>query len=418
MYICIQETTIGLSVDSKPAIKPRHCNISTNDTPEPPGSPRPAIKPRNFSTPPGTCTQDPFPRHDSPLPAVVSKPTESTLGEALQSGNYQISWTKCANLPAPMYGASVAVDDHNIYVAAGCAPDDNTYQQIFCYKIANNRWSQFPSPGHNLGILCMVDGKLNVFGGHDAVNEAATNRVSTFNQSTNTWMSYFPNMINARKKPGVVVHLEYIIVAGGAKDETNFRDDIEMLNWQLPHLEWQRVDISLPVPMWAISLTVSSDKFMIVGYTQAKGRSTSVYQIPVMSLTEEPHYTNELESGDTWVKLCSAPYHDTALVPYSNPPVIVGGNFRGNPKSDISIYSTSENCWRNCASLSSPRINVAVATIYGDIIVIGGNAKGTSVDVAMDSTLTTVEMGKLKKLKKADTVPKARVEYDYSVMNF
>ena len=339
------------------------------------------------------------------------------LGEGLCSGNYEINWSRCADLPAPMYGASAAVDGQKIYVAAGCAPDINTYQQIFCYNITSDKWSRLPAPGHTLAILCIVDGKLNAFGGHDEVNKMATNKVSTLTSGTNKWIGYFPNMLNVRSKPGVVVYLEHIIVAGGARDRTNFNDDIEILNWQQPPLQWLRVEISLPVPMWAISLTVSSDKLFIVGYNQIKGRSTSVYQLPVKSLVEQPLYANELRSDDTWIKLCSAPYHDTALVPSSDPPVIVGGNSRGLPTSDISVYSPSGNCWRNCTSLSSSRANVAVETISDDtFIVIGGNTRGPTIEAAMGSTMTLVEIGQLRRLKKHATLPRTKVETNNYVL--
>ena len=376
-----------------------------------PANTKPRVKPR-LSTPPTT----PTPYGGGGAAAFISDPL--SLGEALQSGNYEFGWTRCANLPDPMYGASVAGDHQNIYVAAGCAPNVDTYNKIFWYKIKSGRWSQLPSPGHNLGILCMVDGKLNVIGGHNAIDKIATNRVSTLFPDTNSWVGHFPDMVNVRTKPGVAVYMEYIIVAGGARDKTNFNDDIEILNWQQPHLAWERVDIVLPVPMWAMSLTVSSDKVYIVGYTQAKGRSASVYQIPVTAILEQGFYSNESPT-DHWVKLRSAPHHDTALVPGSDPPVIVGGNFHGHATKDISIYSPSENCWKTCASLTSPRINVAVASIYGDsIIVIGGNTKGTTVEVAMQSTLTTVELGKLKPLKSPAILSKAKSADDYETKDY
>lgn len=319
------------------------------------------------------------------------------MGEALQSGNYQINWTRCADLPAPMYEASVAINNQNVYVAAGCACNVDVYQKIFCYDIVSDQWSQLPSPEHTLGILCMVDGKLNLFGGNN-VDNTPTNRVSTYNLNTNKWIRYFPNMSEVRIKPGVAVFLEHIIVAGGARDKTHFHNNIEILNWQQTPPQWKQVDITLPVPMWTVSLTVSGDKLFIAGYTQVKGRSASVYQLPVMSLLEQPLYVNQMQNH-TWTKLCSTPHHDAALVPRSNPPVIVGGNSRGTPTSDISVYSSSENCWRNCASLSSPRINAAVATIYTDtVIVIGGHTIGTNVKAAMESSLVTVEMGKVEQI--------------------
>ena len=286
-----------------------------------------------------------------------------------------------------------------MYVTAGVAPDYDTYQKVFCYDIANDCWSQLPSPEQSLGILFMVDGKLNILGGNNSDNNA-TNRVFTFDPDTNKWISHYPDMLQSRILPGVAVYLQHVIVAGGAEDKTSFHDDIEILNSQLSPLQWRRVDITLPVPMWTISLTLSGDKLLIVGYYQAKGRSTSVYQLPVRSLLkQQPLHTDQLK----WVKLCSAPHHGAALVPRSNPAVIIGGNFCGCATANISVYNGSENCWTNCASLSSPRINVAVASIYNDtIIVIGGHTSGANVEAAMDSSMTMVEIGKVEAVAKLE----------------
>ena len=396
-----QPVDLGPHSESKPHVRPRqHPVLPVQAHLESPSKGKPPVKPR-LSTPPLT---PPSQHHD-----IAADSSTFSLGEALQSGNYEFGWTRCTGLPAPMYGASVAGDSQNIYVAAGCAPDVSTYNKIFWYRIRSGRWSQLPSPGHNLGVLCMVDEKLNVFGGHNAVDKSAANQVSTLVADTNSWIRHFPNMISARTKPGVAVHLEHIIVAGGARDRTNFNNDIEVLNWKQPHLAWERVDILLPVPMWAMSLTVSGDDLYIVGYTQAKGRSASVYRIPVVAIVEQEFYLNDDDSLiDNWVKLHSAPHHDTALIPGSNPPVIVGGNFHGAATKDISVYCPSENCWKTCGSLSSPRINVAVTTVHDDsIIVIGGNTQGTTVELAMESTLTTVELGKLRSHNKRKSLPKA-----------
>ena len=409
--VSLQEIDARLHIDTaKPAVKPRGHHSPVRSVPE---TAKPSVKPRHVNTPPDT----PIPRH-SPIHNPDSpKPTLSGLGKALQSGNYDFTWTKHTNIPAPMYGASVAGDGQNIYVAAGCAPDIRTYERIYWYKIKNGRWTELPSPGQNLGILCMVNGKLNLFGGRDAISKLSTNKVLTLDPDTNLWIRYFPNMIKLRTKPGVAVYLEHIIVAGGALDKSNFTDSIEILNWQLPQLEWERVDITLPVPMWAMNLTVSGDKVFIVGYTQAKGRSASAYNISVTAIVEPPLYSNE-EPTENWVKICSAPHHDTALVPYSDPPIVIGGSSRDEASSDISIYSPSENCWKTYASLSSPRINVAATSVYDDsIIVIGGNTKARTVESAMTSTLDTVELGKLKQLNKPTVPPRARVEIAYDMHN-
>ena len=405
--ISLQEIDARLHIDTaKPSVKPRGHHSPVCSVLE---TAKPSVKPRHMNTPPHIPVPRHSPIHDTP------KSTLSGLGKALQSGNYDFTWTKCTKIPAPMYGASVAGDDQDIYVAAGCAPDIRTYERIYWYKIKNGKWTELPSPGHNLGILCMVNGKLNVFGGCDEINKFSSKKVSTLDPDTKSWIRYFPDMIKVRTKPGVAVYLEHIIVAGGALDKNHCTDCIEILDWQQPQFEWERVDITLPVPMWAMNLTVSGDKVFIVGYTQAKGRSASAYHISVTAIIEQPLYSNE-EPTENWVKVCSAPHHDTALVPYSNPPIVVGGSSRDEASSDISIYSPSENCWKTCGSLSSPRINAAVASVYDNsIIVIGGNTKAKTFESAMMSTLDLIELGKLKQLNKPTVPPRARVEIVHDV---
>ena len=87
-----------------------------------------------------------------------------------------------------------------------------------------------------------------------------TNKVSTFDEDSQTWTSYYPDLLSVRSKPGVVSHLEHVIVAGGDKgdDTTVTLDDIEVLNWmENPH--WRRVSIKLPVPMYNYTVTTYAD---------------------------------------------------------------------------------------------------------------------------------------------------------------
>ena len=52
-----------------------------------------------------------------------------------------------------------------------------------------------------------------------------------FNEDNQTWTSYYPDLLSVRSKPGVLSHLEHVIVAGGSlNDETLAQDDIEVLN--------------------------------------------------------------------------------------------------------------------------------------------------------------------------------------------
>ena len=75
-------------------------------------------------------------------------------------------------------------------------------------------------------------------------------------------------------RPGVVSHLEHVIVAGGIRpaaedDETPVvQDDIEVLNW-IENSHWRKVSIKLPVPMYGFTPTISDGDLIIVGYRDA-----------------------------------------------------------------------------------------------------------------------------------------------------
>ena len=149
-------------------------------------------------------------------------------------------------------------------------------------------------------------------------------KVSTFDEDSQTWTFYYPDLLSVRSRPGVVSHLEHVIniVGGGDKgdDTTVTQNDIEVLNW-IENSDWRKVSIKLPVPMYDFTPTISDDHLLIMGYSGVD----SCYKIPVANITasiDQPH------NGDTptkWTELTVADHWHTALVPSSSPPVVVGG---------------------------------------------------------------------------------------------
>ena len=148
-----------------------------------------------------------------------------------------------------------------------------------------------------------------------------------------------------------------------------------------------------------IKPTLSGDNIIIVGYCTATGCSKGCYQIPTKELLLS---TNQSFSpGAVSVqckKLSAATHYGTNTIPYSNPPVIIGGcnhyNQGGASTSDVSLYDIDTNSWRKVDSLTSARIDVGVSLINSNtIIAIGGNTQVGSVKAAMSSCLTIVEIG-------------------------
>ena len=164
----------------------------------------------------------------------------------LTSGRYHIKWTRLADLPVLLHDGYVAVQHHKIYVAGRDSPVEDAKHQVYVYDIDTDQWGQLPPSGHYYGISHIIGGKLVIIGGRLSATKKMTNKVSTFDEDSQTWTSYYPDLLSVRSKPGVVSHLEHVIVAGGGLDEDTDHDDIEVLNW-IENLLWRKVSIKLPV---------------------------------------------------------------------------------------------------------------------------------------------------------------------------
>ena len=254
-----------------------------------------------------------------------------------------------------------------------------------------------PQPGHRFGVLHMLDDRLTIFGGSDPVTRKYHNKVTTYNNDTNKWYSHYPDMLHKRLKPGVITYHNYVIVMGGMSSPDTHHDSIEVMEYH-DLLQWKEVAVHLPVPMWAIKPTISGNNIIIVGYSNTGGRSYGHYQITtdeIISSLDQP-----LSTGTKWKKMLHATHYGTVTVPYSNPPLIIGGQSHANQgsirTSDISLYDVSRNSWRKVDSLTSARSRVGVALINDhSIIVIGGSTSGEGVEAAKASSVTTVEIGNI-----------------------
>ena len=301
-----------------------------------------------------------------------------------------------------MYDASAILYKENIYVMAGAAPQNDTYDYVFSYNININEWSRFPSHGYIQGILQILNDKLTVIGGWDRATKQVTNKVSTFNNNSNNWIKYFPDLLEPRCRPGVVTHEDHVIVLGGGLGGSA---DIEVLNLTQP-FQWMKSNIKLPQPMWNISPTLSHDQLYIVGYSTSDSRYSTAYHIPVdpiiSSIAQPPTSGQSVD----WNKLPDAPHYNTALLPHSYPPVIIGGSIQGVSTSDVAILDIMKNKWNRLTSLSTARDCVAVVPISHDsILVIGGCTGGEGVAGAKTHCISAVEKGTVSVSHTVATMP-------------
>jgi len=287
-----------------------------------------------------------------------------------------------------MHGISAVLHDKKVYIMAGSAPDTRTKEKIYCYNITTDDWELLPKSGHFMGILHIIDGKLNVIGGQDTTSfsaKKATSKVSSL--VNNIWTNHFPNMSMARLKPGVVSHSEYVIVAGGKRESGTVIDTIEILNTTQPS-QWIMTSILLPEPMWAFSPTISDNMIIIVGYSASKGRTNKSYQLSVDKMTSFTMPPATSDQPVQWMQLPSTPHFGAGIIPNSHPPVIMGGKMCGFFTADVVMLDYYSYKWKKMASLSSFKTGIAVLSINSDTILVLGGSTG------QDDSITTVEKGR------------------------
>ena len=310
----------------------------------------------------------------------------------LTSSKYHIEWTWLDGLPAPIRRAHVAVQGEKVYVTGGNSPNEDAAHQVFVYKIDDDCWGQLPTPDHYLTVPHIIGGKLTLIGGRLIVTKKITNKISTFDQAKQSWVSHYPNLLSPRNKPGVVAHMEYAIVAGGVKGESTpvVLDDIEILDW-IENSQWRKASLHLPVPMCALQLIVSDDTVFIVGYADTLlYYDKRAYQLPVTVITNS---ADQQCASTKWVELGEATHRHSSVVTGLSSLMVAGGCDATDTTADIKMYDKSTQKWKKIDSLSFPKYSTAAAAINNNSIIIIGGC--TSISAPDSTCLTVVELGQV-----------------------
>ena len=194
----------------------------------------------------------------------------------------------------------------------------------------------------------------------------------------------------------MATHLEYVIVVGGdtGNDIVVAIDEIGVLNW-IENSYWIKVSTCLPVPMFNIRPIISDSNLLFVEFYESKFKITaSGYKIPITNIT------SSVKRHSIWTKITGVSNFETAIIPDSSPPLVIGGHKAArkgilvkkyDTSANIEMYDDSSKSWKKIDSLSKARTGAGVAAIGTNAIIVIGECsdanKGASSDIA------TVELG-------------------------
>ena len=304
---------------------------------------------------------------------------------------------KCSNLPVAMRGARATVINNTLYIGGGRCTTANDDYYMFSYKLIDDHWMRLPLLPQCYGVPTNINNELCYIGGRDYSTSRTTNKVITLHNDH--WVTQYPNMVMARKAPTAVPYQRYTIVAGGDGEDGPTLDTIEVFNSN--NNQWTILSTHLPQPMSYINATTCNQSFIIAGHHSAGGRTskaTFIISMDCLVGADQQSLTSSTSEDDNkWSQLCPTPYWDTAIVPNTSPPVIIGGqDNQRKAVSNISLYDDSSNSWRTVSSLPISCTLATVATINDVIIVAGGCTDNNKMETVNATTLTSVVLGQLE----------------------
>jgi len=232
----------------------------------------------------------------------------------------------------------------------------------------------------------IIGDRFTLVGGQDCDTDEVSKSLSSYDESSQTWIKHFPDMLNPRNRCSVVKYASDVIVAGGTNNDECL-SSIEVMN--ITEMRWIEVATRLPCPMWNMSTTICNNEMYIVGYAgEDNMRHKGVYKLSASKIVSS-------NTANSWKPLPLPRRARTTVVPYSNPLLIIGGNDAlFDSVADIYMYNVESQTWTLVDSLKTPRAYTIVATIDDNtIIVIGGCHKAKNRTACMESAIATVEIG-------------------------
>ena len=260
-----------------------------------------------------------------------------------------------------------------VYVTGGNSQNDDAVEHVYTFDVENNRWNnELPSPQYHNCIPVVLGGKLSLIGGCMPGDNTVVAKVNTYNEYSNQWVMVYPDMNQPRLRPAVVNIDRHVIVMGGKiEDCSKVTDSIEIMN--IKNKQWITLATPLPSKMYHMPVTMLKDLIWIIGYDDGSDWCNKVFTISASDLIYQTTTKHPWKSI-----LNDATYHKVAVVAYSDPPVIVGGEDKqNNTVSAVVAFDPKTDSWSEVATLSSPRAHSTVVKLPGErgMLVIGGCSK-------------------------------------------
>ena len=296
------------------------------------------------------------------------------------------------DLPIAAADATAIVIARNVYVCGGWCGNVASARAVQVYDLDKAVWTKLPLAPQYKSQAVVVNNRLVLIGGCEALSCTISNMVSTW--TGQGWQQDIPAMPTKRLTPGVTTYGTYVIVAGGrAEDNQTLLNSIDVLStttwqWSTP------ANLRLPQPMYSMQITVSATHICVASAhivydatTNAGTCSNGVWQLPVSTLTkvlmEEDH------SPHDWEEIAPTPHYKSVLLQHTAHPLAVGGDNSHKATANTATFDPRSNKWSTVGQLLEPRTRCTVVGLSRHSFLVCG---GLSDPLNRNTLLSSVEV--------------------------
>ena len=255
-----------------------------------------------------------------------------------------------------------------VYVGGGDTEDGyDTEYLIHEYHPIQEKWSTLPpAPVCWFGM-----GELNrnlVLVGGKTVEGFVTEKVHTFDKSSQEWKESMSPMPTARRSVAVFSQPSCLTVVGGRDQDHTPLTNVEIFIVQTS--QWYKASPA-PFPLALMTTTVIHNKCFLGEYLSNKVHQlcVSVGQVTIDSAIV-PHMITE------WKALPDLPYQQFSLCSFGGCLLAVGGEQQHRPITTIQSYSPITNTWEMVGDLPDKRCVCSTILLpTGELLVVGGESR-------------------------------------------
>ena len=270
----------------------------------------------------------------------------------------------------------------------GCATSDHQFAyfmpgnstSVYSYEWSTELWRQLPSCPYRDSALVIIDCELTTVGGMrmgERKYDENTNKLMTLRQGI--WVEEYPPMKTAQSQPAAVCTSDgdYIIVIGRPSftaliGRCAAGGTVTVELFQVKTRQWYEITDQTQ-PLNCPSATICGNQLHVIGSDyNVVGYSYSLQALPS---SEEPITPQSLPDLMSWTFLPRLPVIDPTIATLSGELIIIGGEQHGSLVN--SIYQLVKGQWVKIRSMTSGRKKcLSVSPSPDRVMIVGGYKDG------------------------------------------